>query len=138
MSRNPYNEAVRRYFANPRHAGDLQARYPDRLTAEALESQAGCRVALGVELEGQILRRIRYRVFGCPHLIAAAESSACRFEGHRAEKLRDFSVAQLMRELEVPIEKTGRMLLLEDAVKRLSSAIGEVMTADRPGPDGNQ
>lgn len=123
MSHDPYNEAVRRCFAKPRHAGDLQEHYPDTVSAEARESGTGCRVRLAVQLNGDVLVRFRYRVFGCPHLIAAAECCASRFEGRPAAGLRDFSVNELMRSLKVPVEKTGRMLLLEDALQRLSNAI---------------
>jgi len=123
MSMQPYNDAVRRLFENPRHAGDPDARYPAVVTAEVAESDAGFRVQLAAEMDGNEIRRLRFRVFGCPHLIAAAEELCGRFEGKALRSLQDVPVAQLMELLEVPVEKTGRMLLLEDAAHSLARRI---------------
>jgi NifU-like protein involved in Fe-S cluster formation len=123
MSTEPYNDAVRRLFENPRHAGDPDARYPAVVSAEVSESDAGFRVMLAAEMDGNELRRVRFRVFGCPHLIAAAEELCSRLEGKRPEALQDVPVTQLMELLEVPVEKTGRLLLLEDAAHALARAV---------------
>jgi NifU-like protein involved in Fe-S cluster formation len=123
VSTEPYNDAVRRRFENPLHAGDPDAGYPDIVTAEVFQSEAGFQVQLAAEMDGSDIRRLRFRVFGCPHLIAAAEELCCRFEGRSAEALQDVPVTQLMERLEVPVEKTGRILLLEDAAHALARAI---------------
>jgi NifU-like protein involved in Fe-S cluster formation len=123
MSAEPYNDTVRRHFANPGHAGDLQAGYPDPVSAGATESGAGAGVTLAAEVDGDILRRLRYRVYGCPHLIAAAEELCERLEGRPVDALQDVPVAQLMELLEVPVQKTGRLLLLEDAANALARRI---------------
>jgi NifU-like protein involved in Fe-S cluster formation len=123
MSTEPYNDAVRRRFENPLHAGDADARYPAVVTAEVSESDAGFQVRLAAEMDDNEIRRLRFRVFGCPHLIAAAEELCSRFEGRLPQALQDVPVTQLMELLEVPVEKTGRMLLLEDAAHSLARAI---------------
>lgn len=135
MSEDPYNEAVRERFANPRHAGDLQARYPEVVTAEASEPGAGVSVGLAAELDGDLIRVLRYRIFGCPHLIAAAEEVCRRLEGQAAPGLRDFSATQSLQLLEVPVAKTGRLLLLEDAVHSLARAIS---ARERTGATDNR
>jgi NifU-like protein involved in Fe-S cluster formation len=131
LSANPYNGAVRRHFANPLHAGDLQAGYAGTVTAEASASDSGFRLVLSAELDGSVLRRLRYRVFGCPHLIAATEISCSLFEGRTAEALQKFSVAQLKELLDLPVDKTGRLLILEDAVRALAEAISTARPAGR-------
>jgi NifU-like protein involved in Fe-S cluster formation len=123
MSTEPYNDAVRRLFENPLHAGDADARYPAVVTAEASESEAGFQVRLAAEMDDNKIRRLRFRVFGCPHLIAAAEELCSRFEGKLPQALQDVPMTQLMELLEVPVEKTGRMLLLEDVAHSLARAI---------------
>jgi NifU-like protein involved in Fe-S cluster formation len=123
MSTEPYNDAVRRRFENPLHAGDADARYPAVVTAEVSESDAGFQVRLAAEMDDNEIRRLRFRVFGCPHLIAAAEELCSRFEGRLPRALQDVPVTQLMELLEVPVEKTGRILLLEDAAHSLARAI---------------
>jgi NifU-like protein involved in Fe-S cluster formation len=133
MSAEPYNDAVRRLFENPRHAGDADARYPAVVSADVSESDAGFRVLLAAEMDGNEIRRLRFRVFGCPHLIAAAEELCSRLEGKAPTALQDVPVTQLMELLEVPVEKTGRMLLLEDAAHALARAVltGEPCGAPR-------
>ena len=123
MRNDPYNDAVRQRFANPLHAGDVEAGYPQRLAGRAAESETGMSVVLAAEMEGDRISRLRFRSFGCPHLIAAAEEACSRLEGQDARGLQDFSAAQCLQLLEVPVEKTGRLLLLEDAVHALASAI---------------
>lgn len=135
MSTEPYNDAVRRRFENPLHAGDPDARYADIVTAEVFQSEAGFRVQLAAETDGNELRRLHFRVFGCPHLIAAAEELCCRFEGRSPEVLQDVPVTQLMEQLEVPVEKTGRLLLLEDAAHALARAI---LSGEPSGPLKNR
>jgi NifU-like protein involved in Fe-S cluster formation len=123
MSAEPYNDTVRRHFENPLHAGDLPAGYPAELIAEVVESDAGVRIVLAADVDAHTIRCLRYRVFGCPHLIAAAEELCGRLEGQPAQGLQNVPVAQLMTLLAVPVEKTGRLLLLEDAANALARKV---------------
>ncbi len=63
-----YNETVRRHFANPLHAGELPSEYARARTVEV--SGGDARVLLSAGLSGDRLDALRYRVYGCPHLIA--------------------------------------------------------------------
>lgn len=123
MDATPYNDAVRRYFANPVHAGDLPANCPRDSVAEACVSSNGCRVVLAAAVDNGILRAIRFRAFGCPHLIAAAEAFCADAEGGPTAALRNFDVRALMERLSVPVEKTGRILLLQDAAEALARTL---------------
>jgi len=121
----PYNPLVRQYFVNPAHAGDLPGEYSETSSAEASESEAGARVRLLLAArDGQILA-MRFRAWGCPHLIAAAEAVCERYAGEPVESLARFEPQELMQKLAVPVEKSGRILLLEDALRSLyGSATG--------------
>lgn len=119
--RGRYNPEVRRRFADPAHSGALPpgpgAASP--LAAKVCEGGAGARLALIGITDGSRWTALRYRVFGCPHLIAAAEFAAERFEGRPVESILDFPTDEIIERLEVPVEKTGRILLLEDAFLEL-------------------
>jgi NifU-like protein involved in Fe-S cluster formation len=65
---------------------------------------------------------MRFRAWGCPHLIAAAEMVCERFTGETVESLARFEPQRLMTMLAVPVEKSGRILLLEDALRLLYRA----------------
>ena len=116
---NPYSELVKRYFANPVHAGQLPDEYNNAVVGEAAESETGARVILHAVVDRDTVRILRYQVFGCPHLIAAAEAFCDQAEGQSVSTLLELDVPGLMDKLTIPVEKTGKMLILEDAVKAL-------------------
>ena len=78
---DPYSELVRRFFANPVHSGQLPEEYNDGVVGEATESATGARVVLSAVVDEETIRLLRYQVFGCPHLIAAAEAFCDAVEG---------------------------------------------------------
>lgn len=112
-----YSQRVRRLFAEPSHAGQIGV--ADSPTAYVEEGGGNARILLTALLENARLRALRFQVLGCPHLIAAAELVCERFEGRPVESLVEFDAHALLADLSAPVEKTGRLLLLEDAVRML-------------------
>jgi NifU-like protein involved in Fe-S cluster formation len=122
MSAAPaYSAEVRRLFA-AQHAGEL-AGAGDLKTASADLQRGAERILLQASLDGTRLAQLAFRVFGCPHLIAAAEAFCEAFEGQDATAMARFSATETMKKLAIPVEKTGRILLLEDAVRALQASI---------------
>ena len=117
MSADPYSPRVRELFANPRHAGCV-----DGGTRVRLEDQ-DVKICLCAGTEGDTLHALRFRAWGCPHVIAACEAFCAAFEGREAETLLEFKAGDLMQRLSVPVEKTGRILVLEDAVRALGKSL---------------
>ena len=116
--RDPYSERVRELFARPEHAGDLE-----NPAARVHIDDQGVRIALAAQCDGETLSQLRFRAWGCPHLLAAAEAFCRTFEGRPTEALQAFSAAEIMQTLPVPREKFGRILLLEDAVRSLGQSV---------------
>jgi NifU-like protein involved in Fe-S cluster formation len=114
-----YNEAVRRYFADPAHAGDLQEEFEVTLVADVSESAEGAHIVMSAGIRGGAIDGIAYRAWGCPHLIAALDLACRILAGQPVATLENFDSANITRELSVPVEKTGRILLLEDALASL-------------------
>ena len=112
---DPYNETVRDCFENPGHAGDLQGAYAVTLTADAAESEHGARIALSAGIADAMIVEMRFRAWGCPHLIAAAEWLCRERVNGPVSGLTRFDSQPVLQLLAVPAEKTGRILLLEDA-----------------------
>ena len=127
---DPYSPAVRRYFANPAHAGAVSAAAGRQVHARVEEGGAGARILLTGVTDKDTLTQLRFRVFGCPHLVAACEAVCERFEGRPVEDMAAFSARELADQLAVPVAKTGRMLLLEDAVRGLCA---RALDADTQG-----
>lgn len=117
---DPYSAETRRYFETPDHAGDLAGDYTKSAMAHAAESDDGARVQLAIGLQDGKIAECRFRVFGCPHLIAAAEWLCSESEGRTISAFGQFQVAECMKILAIPVNKTGRLLLLEDTIGLLT------------------
>ena len=126
MTGDPYSERVRELFTAPRHAGDLE-----KPAARVQISAQGVRLALAAAMDGDIITGLRFRAWGCPHLLAAAEAVCRSYEGQALPALQAFSAAEIMQTLSVPREKLGRILILEDAVRSLGQSA-------RVGPDAGK
>ncbi len=117
MSNNPYNPAVRDCFASPDHAGSVKD------GAVAFFEDQGMRIRLSANVADGTITELRFLAWGCPHIIAAAERFCRQYEGRPAAELEQFETDQIMQGLAVPVEKTGRILVLEDTVRSLRAAI---------------
>ena len=122
---DPYNSRVREYFANPSHCGDVAG------GAVGYFADQGVRLRLSAAVSGGEISRLRFRAWGCPHTIAAAEATCRRFEGRAVTELDTFDTGRIMQDLAVPAEKTGRILVLEDTVRSLGQAIRDLTDTDR-------
>lgn len=116
----PYNETVRACFQNAAHVGELSRDNPQKYIASAADSAQSARIVLAAGIDAGVIREMRFRVWGCPHLIAAAEWLCGQLESGPAAAMENFPLQEIMRQLSVPVEKTGRILLLEDALKSLA------------------
>jgi hypothetical protein len=81
------------------------------------------RLSIAATVTGGVIGKLGFRAWGCPHVIAAAEAFCLNYEGRPAADLNSFGAAELMQSLPVPEEKTGRILLLEDAVRSLGQKV---------------
>jgi NifU-like protein involved in Fe-S cluster formation len=114
---DPYSRRVRELFAAPVHAGNIDG------AVSAYVDDQGVRLRLAAVAEGGTVRRLAFRAYGCPHVIAAAEAFCAAHEGGPESALLEFEAAGLIQELSVPKEKTGRILVLEDAVRALGRSL---------------
>lgn len=118
----PYAEAVRQLCARPVHAGDLSPGPGSVAEGEAAAPERGAWVRFAARVSEGTIREARFRAWGCPHVLAACELAAGRLEGLAPGCLQGVGAAALARELEVPPEKMGRLLVIEDALSALAAA----------------
>jgi NifU-like protein involved in Fe-S cluster formation len=117
MSADPYNGRVRELFAAPAHAGGLAG------GVTVLTDDQGVRVELSASVADGRIAALRFRAWGCPHVIAAVEWVCRHYEGEPLKALEKFPTARIMEDLAVPTEKTGRILVLEDAIQSLGRSL---------------
>ena len=70
-----------------------------------------------LQVEGGIVHGASFRVYGCPHTLAVAAWLAEQVRGRTRGTLIPGTPTEWARVLDVPVEKLGRLLTLEDALR---------------------
>jgi hypothetical protein len=108
-----YNELTRRYFAAAANVGKLTGAGVFRGAAGSLEG--GTWVQFDLQISAGAVSAARFLAFACPHTIAVSAWLAEQAVGHRVKPLLPEGVQGLRDRFAVPVEKTGRLLIIEDA-----------------------
>ena len=117
-----YSELTLRYFEIAVGAGVLSG--PDVHRGAAGSRARGTWVQFDVQVGSGEIRVARFLAFGCPHTIAVSAWVAEHAAGRVAGAALPESVQELSDRFEVPAEKRGRLLIIEDAwVAALSAAL---------------
>jgi NifU-like protein involved in Fe-S cluster formation len=111
-----YGSATARYFEAQERAGELPRGLPGLVSGEAEDRTLHVWVRFDLKLAAGIVRQARFRVFGCPHVVAAASKVAEWLEGRPESEARRLDARAVCEELEVPVEKLGKLIRIEDAV----------------------
>ena len=123
IEHGPYNDLVRSLFKNPLHAKDIPDKLGKPYKVVAQESKNGSKIVLTAVIKEENILALRFRVFGCPFLIAAAEFCCNQCEGKHNKEVENIDILHLIQILEVPTEKIGVILLLQDALESLKLAL---------------
>ena len=111
-----YSLEVQQRFHSPEGAGEYAEDKPGLVAGEAEDRTLNVWVRVQVSLAGTIIRSVCYQVFGCPHMVAAAEWAAEALQGQSRDVLRELDMHELRNTLDAPLEKLGKLLVLEDAL----------------------
>jgi NifU-like protein involved in Fe-S cluster formation len=111
-----YGSEVRRRMASLAGAGSL-APGPDVIAGRAGDREQGAEVELQLRIAGGRVAEVRFRAFGCPHVLAAASWLTERLTGASRDGLRRWDWREAAAALEVPPAKFGRLLTVQDAVR---------------------
>lgn len=121
MNANPerYSAVVLDLFRRLPRQAPLAAGTGTIARGEALALDRGAWVQFEARLTGGRVAACAFRAWGCPHTLAAAARSCAAIEGLAIEAAGAMPARQLAQELEAPLEKLGRMLVVEDAMHAL-------------------
>jgi NifU-like protein involved in Fe-S cluster formation len=108
-----YSELTRRYFESPGSVGELSGAGVFRGVAGSREQ--GTWVQFDLQCESGMLRAARFLAFGCPHTIAVSAWLAEQSVGKAVTRTLPESVQELRDRFDVPVDKMGRLLIIEDA-----------------------
>jgi len=73
-------------------------------------------VRFHVIVEGDIVKAARFKAYGCPHTLKVADWLTRRLPGRRPDEGPPGTPASWAETLSVPVEKLGRLLVVEDAL----------------------
>jgi NifU-like protein involved in Fe-S cluster formation len=113
-----YSAEVERYFAHPVNAGVLTGDPAEIVAGCAGDRQFGTEVTFYLRIRAQRIAAISFQVFGCPHTVAACCLASERLTGEPIAAIEGFQPTTLMSALGVPTEKTGRLLIIQDALRK--------------------
>ena len=110
-----YPGEVERHFRDPANVGSLAGGPVAR--GEAGSAGSGAWIVVEAGIADATIRRIAFRAYGCPYLIAACSRATEMLLGGPAADLARFDIHPLAAELAVPAGKLGRLLVLQDALR---------------------
>ena len=111
-----YSFEVQRRFHSPEGAGEYAEGTPEMAAGQAEDRTLNVWVRVQARLAGNLIRSVRFQVFGCPHIVAAADLIAEVLPGQERDALRELDMHELRMTLDAPLEKLGKLLVLEDAL----------------------
>jgi NifU-like N terminal domain len=115
-----YNDLTRRYFDSPPNVGELSG--PGVFRGAAGNREQGVWVQFDLQAEAGTLLTVRFLAYGCPHTIAIASWLASQAAGKTLEPALPESIPDLSARFALPVEKTGRLLIIEDAWRAAAAA----------------
>ncbi len=116
-----YSRRVRDLFATMPRSGSLVPGRGEIRSGEAMALERGAWVCFDARVETNVVTEVRFRAWGCPHLLAACALVAERLEGWAPGAAPGVDAATLAVDLDVPADKLGRLLVVEDAVTALAA-----------------
>jgi hypothetical protein len=117
-----YSELTLRYFETAAGAGVLGG--PGTFRGAAGSRTQGTWVQFDVQVGSGTIQAARFLAFGCPHTIAVAAWVVEQAGGRPARPMLPERVEGLSQRFAVPVEKRGRLLIIEDAwIAALTSAL---------------
>jgi NifU-like protein involved in Fe-S cluster formation len=108
-----YSELTRRYFESSANVGELSG--PGVFRGTAGKREEGTWVQFDLQCESGTLQAARFLAFACPHTIAVSAWLADQSVGKAVTRALPESVQNLRDRFDVPVEKMGRLLIIEDA-----------------------
>jgi hypothetical protein len=108
-----YNELTRHYFETAANAGELVGAGIFRGAAGNLSQ--GTWVQFDLQVNAGAVSEAKFLAFACPHVIAVSAWLVEQAVGRPVLPRLPESVQVLRERFAVPVEKMGRLLIIEDA-----------------------
>jgi NifU-like protein involved in Fe-S cluster formation len=117
MAGSVYSALVRELFHGSRAEPPPDLSAGDWVVGEAGGIEMGTWIRFAFRVPDGRVTEARFKAYGCPHTLAAVTWLADRARGKTLEELSAESLEELATRLEVPVEKLGRLLIVQDALR---------------------
>ena len=126
-----YTPAVVDHFEHPRNGGHFEAG-EGVIRGVAGSVAQGTMFVLSARIAEDRIEAVRFEAYGCPHCIAAGSWLSEQLVGLTRDQLNAWNWRDADQVLHFPLEKRGRLLILEDAVRALAAAWGPLHSKSHP------
>ena len=110
-----YGSEVEQRFRSPSRAGEFEEGTLGLVSGEAADRTLNVWIRFQVQVLDGTIRAARFNVYGCPYTVAATDWAAEWLEGRPGAALEELNMRERREGLGVPVEKLGKLLLIEDA-----------------------
>lgn len=107
---------VRQHFMTLSFAGSVPGT-GQIVNGEAGSEALGTRVRFELRVERNRIQQARFRAYGCPYTLATCNWLAERLEGAMVAEAPPGGPEDWARTLGIPLERLGRLLVVEDALR---------------------
>ena len=126
-----YTPAVVDHFEHPRNGGHFEAG-EGVIRGVAGSVAQGTMFVLSARIAEDRIEAVRFEAYGCPNCIAAGSWLSEQLVGLTRDQLNAWNWRDADQVLHFPLEKRGRLLILEDAVRALAAAWGPLHSKSHP------
>lgn len=118
-----YCPEVKRRLHSPGRVATVGTPAAPVVTGEAEDRTLNVWVRYQVQMNGDVIDSVRFEAYGCPHFVAAADWHAEQLEGRPSAALAEPDTAGVREALDVPTEKLGKLLVIEDALAACATTL---------------
>lgn len=110
-------DAIRRHFESLAGAGRLEGGPGRVVSGQAGGRAQGVEVRFDWRVEGERILEARFLAYGCPYTLATCDWLVAQLAGRRREAPWPGDPEAWARALAIPLERLGRLLVVEDALR---------------------
>jgi len=115
-----YSSQVVDLYLSKSHLVDPKVDLEGQLAGAAGDCERGCRIGFAACVSDKKIASLSYQAWACPDTVAACEAICRQFEGMPLSEARvaaeTLNAQDLMLSLQIPVEKAGKILTLQDAL----------------------
>jgi NifU-like protein involved in Fe-S cluster formation len=125
-----YGSEVKRRFLSPTRAKGLKAGAVGVVSGESEDRTLNVWIRFQVQAIDGVICAVGFNVYGCPYTVAAVDWVAEWLEGRPTDALLALEVLKRREELGAPVDRLGKLLLIEDAAAVCQEKLEQLKAQD--------